>query len=71
MRPHRSAGPPDAPVTRTPSLRELERPGPARARALAAGAAALRTETGLCGDRGRAVAQRTLDAALEAARRQA
>lgn len=47
----------------------LSAPGPVRARALAAAAASLNRDVGLCGDRCRAAATHAIDAAVKAARR--
>lgn len=66
MSEHRAPGPPDPPAR---SLRELAEPGPVRARALNAAAAALRKDVGLCGDRCRTAATHAIDAAVRAAER--
>lgn len=51
------------------TLGDLQAPGPARAAATAAIARELLMGIGLCGDRGRALAARILDAGLQAAER--
>lgn len=48
---------------------ELREPGPARSAAITAIAATLKRDLYVCQDRGRIVAARALDAALEAAER--
>lgn len=47
----------------------IREPGPARANAIAAAQASLRTHVGLCGDRARAAATFAVDAAVDAAQR--
>lgn len=47
---------------------ELMEPGTIRTAAIAAGAAAIKMNVGICGDRGIALSTRTIDAALRGAR---
>lgn len=50
-------------------LSRLQEHGPERSAAVAAAAASLKRDLGVCGDRARAIAGRAIDAALGAARR--
>lgn len=50
------------------TLADLERTGPIRTAAVAAGAASLKMSVGICGDRGQTIIRQVLTAAIAGAR---